>query len=192
MQAEQGEGAEEDEKEDDDATDIDLAEDVGFGKVAERNLVAGPQHAGDRHGFPDLYADEALPHRRRKQKGEGRGGNSGDRECQPDVDAAIVKNDREREAADADIDLVAEGKQPAIAGEQVPGVAEHGEHEEGEHQVGHVALIADQPRNGDSDGEQRDEQGPAPPTAQHDVQPLGDHREKSPWGRTASTKRISM
>ena len=192
LQAQQGKGAEEDQQEDDDAADIDLAEDVGLGKVAERDLVAGPQHACDRDGLPDPDADQAFAHRRRQQEGEGRRDDPGDRQRQPDVDAAVVEYDRKREAADADIDLVAEGEQAAVAGQQVPGVTEHGEDEEREHQIGHVALIADQPRDGDGDREQRGEQAAARPAAQQDVEAARDHREKSPCGRTASTKRISM
>ena len=185
FQGEQRHCAEENEQQDHHPADIGIAEHVPPRIVVDEDFVADPK--GDRDGDRPEHrrADQAGAHRDRQQEGEGGGDQAGDRHGHPDMDAAVIDQDRHGEAGDADIDLVAEGQQPAIAGQQVPGMAEHGEHEQGQQQLRDIAVRPERWRQQDQHDQSGGDQRAGAPAGEPSVEEAAQHRPApSAAGRT--------
>jgi trehalose synthase len=163
LQAQERQRAQEDQQQDDDAADIGVAEHVPGRVERDQHFVDGPEHDRGRDREPDAAPREAVRDRDREQPRHQRGDDAAGDHAEPRIELAVVVQHAEREAGDADIELIAEREQAAVAGEQVPRVAERGEDEERHQDVGEIVVAArerrkhQQPRD-----QQREQQQPAP------------------------------
>ena len=193
LQAQERQRPEEDQQQDADPADVVPAEHVPDRIGQDEQLVGDPQRHSDRDGGPDPAPGEPVGDRHGEQPREQRRDGAGEGQRQPDVGAAVEVQDPHREAAESHVDLQPEREQPAVSGQQVPGMAQGGEDEHGHQEQGvEAAGFPGDPGEREQDGEQDGEQAPALRTGQPVVQEGADHREKRPCGLNASTNRMSM